>query len=211
MNLMRISLLLSLPLVVAACSASPGTAATSDVPTPRDVTAAVDAGPAGNDAGATPSDAGNEFANAPECNIDGFMQLRGATYMNESPPAPLLVAGRPMLTNAAGPSSLTLTNEAGSTFLLRFEWSGMLRADQPADLTGAQIFLPMDQGMSAPPLDGPWADKRICAGAGSRIVLRRNGMQFILRNATVTSGACPGGDAVVGDTLAGCYIPNVAP
>jgi hypothetical protein len=204
MNLMRISLLLSLPLVVAACSASPGTAATSDVPTPRDVSAATDAG-------TSATDAGDEFASAPECTINGFMQLRGATYMNESPPAPLLVAGRPMLTNAAGPSSLTLTNEAGSTFLLRFEWSGMLRADQPADLSGAQIFLPMDQGAAAPPLDGPWADKRICAGAGSRIVLRRNGMQFILRNATVTAGACPGGDSVQGDTLTGCYVPNVAP
>ncbi|MFO0624597.1 MAG: hypothetical protein U0325_03200 [Polyangiales bacterium] len=204
MNLRITAIPTILPLLLAACSSTPSAPATSDVPPARDVVAPTDTGNA-------PADAGDEFANAPECNINGFMRLQGASFMNETPPSSVLVAGRPMLTNAAGPSSLTLTNEAGSTFLLRFEWSGMLRADQPAALTGAQIFLPMDQGMSAPPLDGPWADKRICAGAGSRVVLRRNGMQFILRNATVTSGACPGGDAVQGDTLSGCYIPNVAP
>lgn len=202
MNITQPSCFLVFALTVASCSATPGPAATSDVPASRDVSAAADAPNA---------DAGDEFASAPECTVNGFMRLNGTVYMGDAPPPSLLVAGRPMLTNAAGPSSLALMNEAGSAFLLRFEWSGMLRADQPADLTGAQIFLPMDQGASAPPLDGPWADKRVCAGAGSRIVLRRNGMQFVLRNATITSGACPSGDALVGDTLSGCYIPNVAP
>lgn len=185
-------------LVLGACSATPAAPATSDVPAVRDVSS-------------PPADAGNEFANAPTCDVSGFMRLNGAVYMGETIPGSLIMAGRPSLTNAAGPSFVTLNNPAGSAALFRFEWTGMLRADQAADLSGAQIYLPMDQGSASPPLTGPWADRRVCAGAGSRIVLRSTGMQFILRNATVTSGACPGGESLGGDTIMGCYSPNIAP
>lgn len=185
------------------CGTSPSSSATSDVPAIPDVpTAATDGG--------AHTDAGDEFASAPACDLNGFMRLRGPRYMGESIPQSLVMEGRPSLTNG-GASSLSLNNAAGNAFLLQFEWSGTLRADQPGDLTRAQIFLPMDQGSSSPPLDGPWSDRRICAGAGSRIVLRRNGMQFILRNATITTSACPGGDALGSETVEGCYLPNIAP
>lgn len=193
-----------------ACGATPATPATSDVPIARDAPAPSDV-PTSRDVVTAPADAGDEFADVPRCNIDGFMTLRGPVYLGELPPSSLLVAGRPMLSNVAGPSSVSLSNAAGNAFLFRFDWSGMLRADQAADLTSAQIYLPADQGTSAPPLTGPWADQRICAGAGSRIVLRATGMQFILRNATITSGACPGGDPLGAEPIMGCYIPNIAP
>jgi len=86
-----------------------------------------------------------------------------------------------------------------------------LGANQSADITGAQLFFPMDQGATAPPLDGPWADRRVCAGRGSRVMVRQTGMQFILRNWTITTGACPGGDSGGADEIRGCYLPNVAP
>lgn len=201
------ALALTLSAILASCSSSPTTTpATSDVPAVTDARA-TDAGAA--DAGA--ADAGDEFAGAPTCSIGGFMSLRGAAYMGEAVPPSAAAVGRPTLTQGADASSLRLTDATGAQFILDFGWSGTLRADQPGNLTSAQIYLPMDQGAAAPPLDGPWANKRICAGAGSRIVLRPMGIQFILRNATVTEGACPGGTPLGPDVIEGCYAPNIAP
>lgn len=191
-------------LVAALCVTACSTAAMNPPPA-RD--AAADASP---DVPTAPTDGGDEFAGVPTCTVSGFMNLQGALHMNEPIPSAVIAAGRPTLTQTAGPSSLALTDGTGASFLLRFEWNGTLRADQSADLTGAQLFFPMDQGPSAPPLDGPWADRRVCAGTGSRIMMRQTGMQFILRNWTITTGACPGGDSGA-DEVRGCYVPNVAP
>lgn len=188
-------------LSLAACSSGSTSNPASDVPA-----ATTDAGGASADRGAVVDD----FANAPTCSVGGFMNLRGAAYMGSAIPGSVIAEGRPMLAQTAGPSTLSLTNSGGAAFIIRLEWNGTLRADQTADLTGAQIYLPMDQGMAAPPLDGPWADRRVCAGSGSRLKMGSNGVQFVLRNWTITTGACPGGESGA-DEISGCYSPNVAP